>query len=173
MTVPALALERTPSLRTLTLVCNYIWAEGARHLAAALERGAMLVVLNLGESSVRDDGACHLAAALKQDTALTILDLSDNDNMVTCADPFRTTFETNYTLAELYGVDGVGDILECNRWVRVARKQKVMQFLFVARAHGWWSWLVPSRCCGSAWAEAVQPRAVFAGPECSAFAAVF
>ncbi len=44
--------------------------------------------------------------------------------------PFEPLWKTNCTLDLLYGVDSVGDILERNRGVRVARKQQVMTLFF-------------------------------------------
>ncbi len=157
----AVALERNKTLMGLSLPVNDIGDDASCHLSAALEGNDTLTFLNLGWNDIGDDGARHLATALERNTTLTTLNLSGNDIGRAGATALRTTLTTNCTLEQLYGVDGVGDILERNRGIRVAREQQVMlRFVFVALAH---LLLVLSRCSGSAWHEAIQPRALFAG----------
>ncbi len=111
---------------------------------------------------VGDDGARHLAAALERNCALTWLNLNNNTFGTAGAAALLAALETNCILVRLYGVDGVDDILERNRGVRVARKQQVMgQFFLFLRDSS--LCIVLSRCCGSARAEAIQLRALFAG----------
>jgi Ran GTPase-activating protein (RanGAP) involved in mRNA processing and transport len=156
-------LERNKTLKALSLSSNNIGSDGARYLAAALERNSVLEQLFLGRNNIGDDGAaafrtalernntlkglflyashigdngaCHLAAALERNTTLTILDLGTGSNIRTVGQAdLWAALETNCTLDELRGVDGVHDILNRNRVVRVARQQKVMlQFSFIAR----------------------------------------
>jgi Ran GTPase-activating protein (RanGAP) involved in mRNA processing and transport len=157
----AAALERNTTLETLNLTNNNIGSDGARYLAAALERNKTLKTLNLTGNNIGSDGARYLAAALERNCTLTMLSLGGNDIGQAGAAALRTALETNCTLERLDGVNGVDGILKRNRGVRVARKQQVMSsFSSIASSC---SCIVLSRCCGSARAEAIQPRALFAG----------
>jgi hypothetical protein len=188
----AAALERNKTLKTLNLTSNNIGPDGACYLAAALERNSVLETLWLGENNVGDDGAAafrtalernntlvelalsynnigedgarHLAAALERNFTLTRLYLSGNDiGQAGATAALRTALEANCTLERLVGVNGVDDILERNRGVRVARKQQVMlRPSFIAQLTSCCC-IVLSCCGGSARAEAIQPRALFAG----------
>jgi Ran GTPase-activating protein (RanGAP) involved in mRNA processing and transport len=157
----AAALERNKTLKTLDLSGNDIGSDGAAAFRTALERNNSLTELGLYDNRVGSDGARHLAAALELNTTLERLFLEDNDIGEVGAAALRAALETNCTLDELGGVEGVRDILERNRGVRVERKQQVMLQFFLLP--GSFARTVLSCCCGSPRAEAIQPRALFAG----------
>jgi hypothetical protein len=147
------ALERNKTLKTLYLSINNIRSDGARYLAAALERNNSLTVLYFSNNNIGDDGARYLAAALERNNSLKTLYLDGNNIGEAGAAALRAALETNCTLDLLYGVSGVEDILKRNRGVRVARKQQVMPSSSLLP--GSCFCIVLSRCCGSAWAEAI------------------
>ncbi len=112
---------------------NNIGSDGARYLAVALERNSSLTELYLYGNNIGNDGARYLAAALERNVTLTDLFLYGNNIGEAGAAALRAALETNCTLDVLGGVEGVGDILNRNRGVRVARKQQVMpQFFIIA-----------------------------------------
>jgi hypothetical protein len=157
----AAALERNSVLEILLLGGNNIGVEGAAAFRTALERNNTLV-LSLSSNNIGDDGVRHLAAALGRNCTLTRLFLFNNNIGQAGAAALRTALEANCTLGWLVGVNGVDDIFGAQPWAPCCTQTTgdVQSFLFL---RGSCSCIVLLRCCGSTWAEAIQPRALFAG----------
>ena len=71
--------SNNPTLTTLDLFSNYIWAAGAIAIADALRENTTLTTLDLVYNNIGDAGASAIADALRTNRALTTLYLYSNN----------------------------------------------------------------------------------------------
>jgi Ran GTPase-activating protein (RanGAP) involved in mRNA processing and transport len=128
----AVALGTNNALTSINLGSNLIGVEGARSFAAALGRNTTLTSINLGYNNIGNDGARYLAAALEKTTTLTSLNLMANKIGDDGQRALLSALEArNFTLCELWGVEGVDHLLERNQLIMRNRKLKVPRDLCV------------------------------------------
>jgi hypothetical protein len=112
------------AISCLNLAGCGVGSTAASALALVLQQSATLTELRLGSNNIDDGGAIELADVLTSNTSLALLHLGYCP-IGRAHTAFVRSLDTNRTLCDLHGVNGVELLMERNRLTMRNRKRMV------------------------------------------------